>query len=150
MNRRKAIKHVALLIGGSIVGTNLFLEGCVRSTNKKIAILFEKDSINLLNELGEAILPRTSTPGAKDANVGSFIPVMIRDCYSEVNQKAFVDGLGEIDRRSKLEFGKKFLELTSDERFSFVDILDQEAKDFQDKRKEQLKLDEKELAKELV
>lgn len=145
MNRREAIQRVAMIMGGAIVGSNLFLEGCTRPSNKTVQTLFDQQNINLLDELAEAILPRTNTPGAKDAGVGSFIPVMVRDCYSEANQSAFVLGLQQVDSRAQKDFGKKFLELTKDEKFQFVEVQDKESKEFQDKRKEELKLKEEEI-----
>lgn len=134
MNRREAIHRVALILGGSVIGANLFLEGCTRPASKTVETLFEQTNIDFLNELAEAILPKTSTPGAKEANVGAFIPVMIRDCYGAADQKAFVDGLAGVDDRAKKEFNKTFLELSADEKFQFVHTLDLEARDFQKER----------------
>lgn len=134
MNRREAIQRVAFLIGGSVVGANLFLEGCTRPATKEVAVLFEADSIALLNDLAEAILPRTSTPGAKDAAVGEFIPRMVRDCYEEKDQKAFMEGFNQVDDRAKKEFGKKFQELSDEERLQYVHAYDQEAKEYQKNR----------------
>lgn len=138
MNRRQAIQRVAIIMGGSVIGANLFLKGCTRPASKDVASLFEQTNIDLLNELAEAILPRTATPGAKDANVGAFIPVMIRDCYTSVDQNAFLEGLSKIDEISEEGFNKKFKELTAEERLQFVNNLDKKAKDFQrEKRKKE-------------
>ncbi|MBD1425256.1 gluconate 2-dehydrogenase subunit 3 family protein [Sphingobacterium arenae] len=134
MNRREAIQRVAMLIGGSVIGANLFLEGCTRPASKDVAVLFEKDKMNFLGDLAEAILPKTSTPGAKEAGVGEFIPVMIRDCYDPQDQKAFLEGLDGVDAKANTEFGKKFQELSKDEQLQFVNMLDKEAKEFQKER----------------
>lgn len=143
MNRREAIQRVAMLIGGSVIGANLFLEGCTRPASKDVAVLFEKDKMNFLGDLAEAILPKTSTPGAKEAGVGEFIPVMIRDCYDPQDQKAFLEGLDGVDDRAKKEFGKKFQELSKEEQLQYVNMLDKEAKEFQKERGEkQRKLNE--------
>ncbi|MBD1421335.1 gluconate 2-dehydrogenase subunit 3 family protein [Sphingobacterium chuzhouense] len=143
MNRREAIQRVAMLIGGSVIGANLFLEGCTRPASKDVAVLFEEDKMNFLGDLAEAILPKTSTPGAKEAGVGEFIPVMIRDCYDPQDQKAFLEGLDGVDDRAKKEFGKKFQELSKEEQLQYVNMLDKEAKEFQKERGEkQRKLNE--------
>ncbi|NGM63830.1 gluconate 2-dehydrogenase subunit 3 family protein [Sphingobacterium sp. SGR-19] len=134
MNRREAIQRVAMLIGGSVIGANLFLEGCTRPASKDVAVLFEKDKMNFLGDLAEAILPKTSTPGAKEAGVGEFIPVMIRDCYDPQDQKAFLEGLDGVDDRAKKEFGKKFQELSKEEQLQYVNMFDKEAKEFQKER----------------
>ncbi|HBW81741.1 MAG TPA: twin-arginine translocation pathway signal protein, partial [Sphingobacterium sp.] len=34
MNRREAIQRVAMLMGGTVIGASLFLEGCQRSASK--------------------------------------------------------------------------------------------------------------------
>ncbi len=145
MNRREAIQRVAMILGGSVIGANLFLEGCTRPASKSVEALFEQSNIDFLNELAEAILPKTSTPGAKDADVGSFIPVMIRDCYSPADQKAFVEGLNGVDERAKKDFGKAFVDLSAEEKLQFVNTLDKEAKDFQKERSDKLKEQEKAL-----
>lgn len=140
MNRREAIHRVALLLGGSVIGANLFLEGCTRpAASKGVEALFEQANIDFLNELAEAILPETSTPGAKAANVGAFIPVMIRDCYAPADQNAFVEGLAGVDQRAQQDFGKKFMELGAEERLQFVNTLDIEAKEFQKERGKKVK-----------
>ncbi len=137
MNRREALQRVAMLIGGSVIGANLFLEGCTRPASKDVATLFEKDRMNLLGDLAEAILPKTSTPGAKEAGVGEFIPVMIRDCYYEADQKAFLEGLAGVDDRAEKEFGKKFQELSKEEQLKFVNTYDKEASEYQKNKKEE-------------
>lgn len=136
MNRREAIQRVALLMGGAVIGSSLFLEGCTRTASKEVASLFEKDTMNLLGDLAEAILPKTSTPGAKEAGVGEFIPVMIRDCYSPEDQKAFLEGLGKIDDRANEKHGKDFQQLTPEEQLAFVNEYDKEAKEYQTNKKE--------------
>ncbi|MGJ1497846.1 gluconate 2-dehydrogenase subunit 3 family protein [Sphingobacterium spiritivorum] len=139
MNRREALQRVALLMGGTVIGANLFLEGCSRSASKDTAKLFEKDSVNFLGDLAEAILPKTSTPGAKEAGVGEFIPVMIRDCYADTEQKVFLDGINSVDDRAKKEFGKKFQELSKEDQTKFVNILDKEASEYNAKQAEATK-----------
>ncbi|WP_437918397.1 gluconate 2-dehydrogenase subunit 3 family protein [Sphingobacterium sp. LRF_L2] len=137
MNRREALQRVAMLVGGSVIGANLFLEGCTRPASKDVATLFEKENTDFLGDLAEAILPKTSTPGAKEAGVGEFIPVMIRDCYDEIDQKAFLEGLAGVDDRAKKAFGKKFQELSKEERLQFVNNYDKEAREYQKNKKEE-------------
>ena len=134
MNRREAIQRVAMILGGSVIGANLFLEGCTRPASTEVATLFDKQNTNLLGDLAEAILPKTSTPGAKEAGVGEFIPVMIRDCYEPVDQKAFVEGLANVNDRAKKEFNKPFQELSKEEQLQFVNNFDKEAKEYQNQR----------------
>ncbi|WP_246172253.1 gluconate 2-dehydrogenase subunit 3 family protein [Sphingobacterium hotanense] len=137
MNRREALKRVAFIMGGTVIGANLFLEGCTRPASKDVATLFEAETTDYLGELAEAILPKTSTPGAKEAGVGEFIPVMIRDCYDEKDQKSFLDGLNGVEARAKKDFKKGFLELTPEEKLQFVNTYDKEANEYQKNKKEE-------------
>ncbi|MCA5004601.1 gluconate 2-dehydrogenase subunit 3 family protein [Sphingobacterium bovistauri] len=139
MNRREALQRVAMILGGSIVGANLFLEGCTRSATKTVEGLFDEKMINIIGDLADAILPPTSTPGAKEAGVGSFIPVYVRDCYTEKQQKAIVDGLATLDKTSKEVKGKDFASLTIDERTEIADKLYKEAEEYNGKRWERIK-----------
>ncbi|MFM7768983.1 MAG: gluconate 2-dehydrogenase subunit 3 family protein, partial [Bacteroidota bacterium] len=66
MNRREALNMVALLMGGTIVGGTVFLQGC--STGDKTAgFSLTPEQIALLDEIAETIIPTTQTPGAKAA-----------------------------------------------------------------------------------
>lgn len=139
MNRREAIQRVAMILGGTVIGANLFLEGCTRSASKNVETLFEQQSVDLIGDLADAILPPTSTPGAKEAGVGSFIPVMVRDCYTEKQQNAFVDGINQIDAKAKEIKGKAFAELSIEERTSLAAALDKEASEYNTKQNEEHK-----------
>ena len=73
MNRREALSSVALLLGGTIIGAEAFLSGCT-SSDKKIGaagLNFSNDDIAFLDEVGETIIPATTTPGAKEAKIGA-------------------------------------------------------------------------------
>lgn len=122
MNRRDAVKSVAFLLGGALSATTIgvFLEGCGPSDKKGNASLFSADQEKLITEIADIIIPTTSTPGAKAAGVGPFIPMMIQDCYPEDAQKAFVKGLEDIEDRSKKEFNKSFLEMSVKEREQLI------------------------------
>ncbi|WP_333862929.1 gluconate 2-dehydrogenase subunit 3 family protein [Sphingobacterium sp.] len=134
MNRREAIQRVALLMGGTVIGASLFLEGCHRSASKDVETLFDPKSIDFLGDLAEAILPRTKTPGAKEAGVGPVIPIMVRDCYGAAEQEVFLAGIKGIDERAKKEFGNQFQQLGKKDQTAFVDMLDREAQDYDEKK----------------
>ncbi|HLT42367.1 MAG TPA: gluconate 2-dehydrogenase subunit 3 family protein [Sphingobacteriaceae bacterium] len=131
MNRREAINRVALLIGGTVIGGHLFLEGCTRPATKTVEGLFEENQIDFLGNISDVILPETATPGAKEAGVGAFIPVMVRDCYTEEDQKIFVDGLDKLEGAAKKKFSKGFQELSFEQRTELIKEIDKEANDYQ-------------------
>lgn len=132
MNRREAISRVALLLGGAVIGGQLFLEGCTREASlPAVDHLFNPDQIDFLGDVANAILPPTSTPGAKEAGVGSFIPLMVKDCYSLNEQEVFISGLPKIEEKAEELYGQKFKNLTLAEQTSVVHQIDKEAKQYQ-------------------
>lgn len=137
MDRREAISRVAWLLGGTIVGANLFMEVGCQSPSKKVNELFNEDQVNMLNEVGETILPATSSPGAKAANVGPFMAVMVKDCYTERDQKVFLDGLDKLEKDFDEKYGSSFAEATADKRTEFLTALDAEQKKYTETKKEE-------------
>jgi len=133
MNRRDAIGRVALIMGGAVIGADYFLSGC-KSTSKKVNDLFTEDHVAFLNEVADTILPATSSPGAKAADVGRFMTVMVKDCYTPADQKTFVEGLSKLDDASQKQFSGKFLDITPEQRTNLLIALDQEQKDYTEKR----------------
>ena len=119
MNRRDAIGRVALLMGGAVIGAEFFITGC-KSNATKVEDLFTADHVAYMNEVADTILPTTSSPGAKAANVGGFMAIMVRDCYTPADQKTFIDGLGKLDDASNKTFSSKFMDLAPDKRTTLL------------------------------
>ncbi|MFA6275719.1 gluconate 2-dehydrogenase subunit 3 family protein [Pedobacter sp. UC225_61] len=122
MDRREAVKSVAFLIGGALSATTIatLFDSC-NEPGKNSANLFTSDQEKLISEIADIIIPTTAkSPGAKAANVGPFISMMIKECYPEDAQKAFVKGLENIETRSKKDFGKSFLEISVKEREQLI------------------------------
>jgi len=131
MNRREALNRVALLLGGTIVGGTVFLEGC-KTADKKMAVglPLTKEQIAFLDEVAETIIPKTDTPGAKDAQVGQFMQTMVTDCYDENDEKIFLDGITKIDEASDKTFKKDFMTITPEQSKELLTSIDKEAKDY--------------------
>jgi hypothetical protein len=139
MNRRDALTRVGLLLGGTIVGAEMFLSGCTNSPEKTIGIAgtnFSNDDIAFLDEIAETILPKTDTPGAKDAKVGEFMARIVKDCYTQDEQKTFLDGMKKLMDASKQQNGKSFLESTPEQRHDLLVALDKEQKAYSASKKE--------------
>jgi len=137
MNRREALSSVALLLGGTIIGAEAFLSGCTTS-DKKIGeggLSFSPDDISFLDEVGETIIPATSTPGAKEAKIGEFMKTIVTDCYEPKDQQIFLEGMKKLDAASKTKNGKSFLESTPEQRHNLLVDLDKEQKDYMSKKK---------------
>jgi hypothetical protein len=139
MNRRDALSRVALLLGGTVIGGELFLSGCT-SADKKIgqSVDFTADDLAYLDEIAETIIPATDTPGAKDAKVGQFMGVMVKDCYKPNEQKVFLEGMNKLNEASKKKFsGSGFMKITPEQRKELLNELDKEQKAYaKDKKKD--------------
>lgn len=135
MNRREAITAVAALMGGTVIGSNLFLTGCKNADKKATAVSLNAEHTAMLNEIAETIIPTTSSPGAKAANVGEFMVVMVKDCYEEKNQKIFVEGLEKVDTASDKKFNKTFMEIDQKQRHDLLSEIDNDQKNYMKNKK---------------
>ena len=132
MNRRELLKMIAVLTGGTVVGAEVFLSGCT-NTEKTGAAFSEKD-IAYLDEIAETILPATKTPGAKAAKVGQFMTVIVNDCYNEKDQNSFHEGMKKLNDACDKMHGHSFMNATPQQRHDLLVSIDREAKDYQTKR----------------
>lgn len=129
MNRRDALTATAALLGVTITGANIFLNGCAPA-EKKISSLHDIDT-SLLDEIGEAIIPESATsPGAKAAQIGLFMKTIVADCYSEAEQTMFIKGVQKINDLSQEKYSRSFIKLNAMEKYVLLSELDQEAKAF--------------------
>lgn len=145
MNRRELLQRTSVFIGGSLLGADSLLAKNVDwdalddlPEDYKNIGLFTKAQIKLMNEVGDTILPTTSTPGAKAAKVGQFMAVIVSDCYEPDDQKRFLDGLATLQAECKKRYGKSsYMKLTPVQRNEFLTALDKEQKEFQKNKKKE-------------
>lgn len=69
-----------------------------------------------LQEIVNAMIPETDTPGAKELGVEKFISIMVKDCYEEEVKAGFLAGLEELNSFSNELYGDDFMEITDAER----------------------------------
>ena len=134
MNRRDAIEHISLLLGGTIVGSTFFLNGCKSDTGKEA--VFSTDDVAYLDEIADTILPPTSTPGAKAAKTGAFMTVMVNDCYEEKDQKIFHEGMKKLNDFSQKTNNKSFMESSPQQKHDLLVQLDKEQRDYMKNKKQ--------------
>ena len=137
MDRRELLKMIALVTGGVVIGGEVFLSGC--TTAGKADAGFTATNITLLDEVGETIIPATNTPGAKAAQVGEFMKVMVTDCYTEKQQAVFMKGITTLEEACKKMHDKKFMDCTPQQRHDLLVSLEKEAIAFDKKRDEEEK-----------
>lgn len=133
MNRRNAMQRVALIMGGALTAPTMaaMLQSCKSAADTTAAgngFSFTKDYQSLVAEIADVIIPKTDTPGAKEAGVGPFIETMLRDCYTEVQQKHFVKGLDMFAEKAKAA-GGDFMSLSPEKRIAVVKEMEVQAID---------------------
>jgi len=134
IDRREAIRRVTALLGGValVSGTGL-LEASERLQPRATVARqgvgrFTPQDVALLDEIAETILPETKTPGAKAAQVGAFMALMVTDTYTERNQEVFQGGMQNLNAAS-------FMAVTPAQRLAVLEQLDREQKTYMDARR---------------
>ena len=135
MNRRDAVQYISLLLGGTLVGGNVFISGCKSNDAAATSMKFTDEDVALLDEISDTILPPTKTPGAKAAKVGQFMTVMVNDCYEEKDQKVFHEGIGKLNDFSDKTYNKAFMKLDQQQRHDLLVKLDSEQKEYMKNKK---------------
>jgi gluconate 2-dehydrogenase gamma chain len=119
MNRRDAIQRAALVLGYAISAPALsgVLKGCKAAPQLAFTPkFFTADQAALVSELAEIIIPRTNTPGAKDAGVPGFIDALIGEVYPKEDKDKFLKGLSDFNAEARKEYGDDFVVCSSDQR----------------------------------
>lgn len=130
MNRREAISSVALLLGGAVIGGQIFsLAGC-KSSPEMVNDLFNNDDVALMDEIAETIIPESDTPGAKAAKTGAFMALMVKDCYTPEHQQIFIAGLKAINEFAQQQYQSDFMDLNAAQRKDMLTVLDEEQKKY--------------------
>jgi len=122
MNRRDALKSVALMMGGTMIGATALMTGCAPENQIK-DLNFTPEDLAFLDEIGETIIPTTDTPGAKATKIGEFMQMMVKDCYDADQQKAFIDGLNTIRKEFKDQKGTDFIQASAEDRLAYLNGL---------------------------
>ena len=122
MQRRNALKTVALSIGSAIILPSWANAWSTKSLqNQHFNNSFSQET--LLAEIVETIIPKTDTPGAKDLEIHKFTMKMIADCYDKKAQEVFAKGLISVDGIAKKDFSKSFVESDSKQRLAVLNSM---------------------------
>jgi gluconate 2-dehydrogenase gamma chain len=115
LNRRELLQRVAYLMGGAISAPAVLglLNGCTAKQEASWQPVFlSKEQGALVSEVAEIMIPRTDTPGAKDAGVPAFIDTMLKDVYTQEDRERYVAGLQAFDDAARTAYSKQFVELS--------------------------------------
>lgn len=148
MKRRDAIKKAAILLGGTFSAPTLMAmsrweQSFVQNTEGVLFSLTELQK-QIVAEVAEMIIPKTSTAGAKDAGVPAFIEMMLKDCYYEPEHISFMKGVISLEQ-------SKFLDMDAAKRTAMLTKVEAETKQIMKEREvKQTKMgdnDDKEIMK---
>ena len=137
MDRREAIRRVSALLGGiALVSETALLEACSgeRSAARTGATTFSPNDVAFLDEVADTILPETSTPGAKAAQCGAFMALMVADTYQDRDQQVFKNGLQQLDTACRQMHKTGFMAATPAQRLALLEQVDKEQKAYMDSR----------------
>jgi hypothetical protein len=121
LTRRQAIRQFLFVSAGVAL-----IPSCMEDRSKS-SILYRNlditaDQEKLLAELAETVIPKTSTPGAKDLSAHLFALKMIDDCRSKEDQDTFMEGLRAFEKTA----GKDFARQSMQERAKILEPLDKD------------------------
>jgi hypothetical protein len=139
IDRREAIRRVSAMLGGAaFVGGTALLDACERPQSRDAAAggtsSFTAQNVAFLDEVADTILPDTKTPGAKAAQVGAFMALMVTDTYDDAKQQVFRDGMGKLDAACQTANHVGFMAATPAQRLALLEQLDKEQKAYMDAR----------------
>ena len=125
MNRREVL---LLLAGTAALPDQLLAAG--RAVHKKVRAGTLRALTPQQNEtvatIAELIIPKTDTPGAREAGVPAFIDVMLADWVDDDQRTMFMAGLADVDARSRSAFAKTFVDCTPTQQAEILEDLDYE------------------------
>lgn len=115
MDRRQAVKTLGAMIGvGLFVPESLLARaGDVLEGDAPKATFFNKQQRKLNALMAEALIPKTDTPGAKDAGVPGWMELLLQDCYDKKQQDDYLQGLALVEEECMKRTGKNFGKLSS-------------------------------------
>ena len=138
IDRREAVRRVVAMLGGlTLVGGSSLMAACERQRpgGPRVPVgAFTVEDIDLLDEIADTILPETKTPGAKAANVGAFMALMVTDTYKPDDQQVFRDGMRALDALCFQTNKATFLAVKPEQRLALLQKVDAEAKQYMDLR----------------
>lgn len=123
MDRREALQRTALVLGYALSAPVVMgvLNGCKATPDAGFKPVFlDSDQAALISELAEIIIPKTDTPGAKEAGVPAFVDLMLKECYSAEDQQRFLKELSAFDASAQKAYGGRFVSCTAEQQKELV------------------------------
>jgi gluconate 2-dehydrogenase gamma chain len=132
MNRREAIQRAGLVLGYAVSAPVLagIMNGCKAKPELTYKpVFFDNDQAGIVGEVAQIIIPKTDTPGAKEAGVPSFIDQIMKECYKKRDQQRYLESIKAFNEESKKSGGDEFMDLDAAKQVDLVTRLNKEAVD---------------------
>ncbi len=110
----------------SAFGRDVHTEAAKRYAQAQgLAVLNEHEN-QTVTTMAELIIPETDTPGATAAKVNEFIDILLADWYDEEERTQFLNGLADVDARSRELFETDFVDASEAQQLELLSGLDAE------------------------
>ncbi|TXE08153.1 gluconate 2-dehydrogenase subunit 3 family protein [Gelidibacter salicanalis] len=108
MDRRTALKNMALSFGFAVSGTTIIsvFNSCSDAKTTVISEFFKASEMYSISQLVDLLLPTTTTIGAKDLNIARFIDKMCQHVLNAEQQMEMKLGTEEFSKRFNNITGK--------------------------------------------
>ncbi len=83
-------------------------------------VFFNEEQARVVTEIAEIMIPRTDTPGAKEAGVPAFIDQILAQCCKQEDQERFLSGLMAFEKEAKKTYDDPFIDLEPAQREAHV------------------------------
>lgn len=137
MDRREALKRLALLTGGALSMSTIagVLGGCrAGSAPGYRPQTLSSDQHELVATIAELIIPETDTPGARAAGVPEFIDRMLTDWMYAAEREHFLQELSRVDALAQERFERPFVRASEEQQVQLLQELEQEARQTEPRR----------------
>jgi glucoside 3-dehydrogenase (cytochrome c) hitch-hiker subunit len=123
MNRRNVLKGMGVIALYSSFPSILseFVSSCNTKEKKLRAGFFSDDEFQTAEQLADAMMPKTSLPGAIDTQVPYFLDLVIMNCMNADDQKLIKNGLKQLNDK------ENFLSLSKEEKLNVIKKIDDAA-----------------------
>jgi hypothetical protein len=122
LSRRSVLKQLAFVSVGMAI-----IPSCLEDKSKA-SLLLKNITVSAADEamlaaLCEIIIPKTTTPGAKDISAHLFVLMMVDDCATKEDQKVFLKGMEEFKQLCKTVAGKSLVDCDANDKKKITDEL---------------------------
>jgi hypothetical protein len=129
MHRRQALRLLASAATLPLLSReafSLFQAAHEQLSEQRVLKTLNPHQNATVTTIAEAIIPQTSTPGAKAARVNEFIDLILTEWYDEEEKSTFLTGLADVDSRTGELYGKNFVECGEKQQVEILQALDDE------------------------